>query len=477
MLIRQTLLYLPAQVLGPLFQFVAVVAWTHFLSPYELGIFALVAAAQELAYTAVLFWFSLYTLRYYNPEGDAEVRTSYLNTESAVLVTSSVVTALGLFAMPLLVDGDWSWHLLASVVLYSVTRGAVSQYSDRARAEHDTVSYTVLQICWPVLGLALGLLFIQIFGPVTEALLVGYGVAQTISLIVAIWRLGYGSAPHRVSAEAVRRALGYGLPLVGGAVLIWVANNGIRFVVEHGADAAAVGLLTVGWGLGMRATSFASMLTTAAAFPVAMKRAREGGMDEGQAQLVRNGELLLAALVPIAFGLWSISEPLVNLVVAEQYRAVTIAVLPLAVLAGAVRSFRIHFGEQVFLLREAPMVPLVNDGIDAVASLAGSYYGLKTGGIPGAAAGCAAAAILSLLVTMAWGWVRYRFALSLGGLARIVAAAAAMELALSRFSLQPTAWSIAGAIIAGAVVYTAVLVALYPEARRKVLELRSGAAH
>ncbi len=162
MLLRQTILYLPAQVLGPLFQFVAVVAWTHFLSPHELGVFALVAAAQELAYTAVLFWFSLYTMRYYDAQGSVADRTSFLNTESAVLLTASLMTGFGLLALPMIVEGAWSWKLEAATIAYSVTRGAVSQYSDRARAEHDTLSYTVLQIFWPVLGLALGVLFVNV---------------------------------------------------------------------------------------------------------------------------------------------------------------------------------------------------------------------------------------------------------------------------------------------------------------------------
>ncbi len=41
------------------------------------------------------------------------------------------------------------------------------------------------------------------------------------------------------------------------------------------------------------------------------------------------------------------------------------------------------------MLREAPVVPLVNDLIDAIATLAGSYLGLRAGGLPGAVAGCA----------------------------------------------------------------------------------------
>ena len=44
MLIYQTLLYLPAQLLGPAVQFLAAVAWTHWLSPSEYGVVALVIA-------------------------------------------------------------------------------------------------------------------------------------------------------------------------------------------------------------------------------------------------------------------------------------------------------------------------------------------------------------------------------------------------------------------------------------------------
>src|SRR5690606_38325056 len=114
-------------------------------------------------------------------------------------------------------------HLFAAIVVYSVTRSAVSQYSDRARTEHDTFTYTLLQICWPVLGLFLGLLLIQIIGPVTEAMLAGYALAQTLSLIIAAKRLGFGRTPKLVEREAIRQAIVYGMPLVGGAIFIWIA--------------------------------------------------------------------------------------------------------------------------------------------------------------------------------------------------------------------------------------------------------------
>ena len=71
MLIRQTILYLPAQIVGPLAQFLSVILWTYFLSPDEMGAFALITAAQELAYTAAVFWFTLYTVRYFDKTATA----------------------------------------------------------------------------------------------------------------------------------------------------------------------------------------------------------------------------------------------------------------------------------------------------------------------------------------------------------------------------------------------------------------------
>ena len=74
----------------------------------------------------------------------------------------------------------------------------------------------------------------------------------------------------------------------------------------------------------------------------------------------------------------------------------TAAVLPWAILAGAARNLRIHFGEQVFLLREQTRIPLVNDVIDGISTIAGGFIGLLLAGLPGSVAGAAIGALLSL---------------------------------------------------------------------------------
>lgn len=465
MLLRQTILYLPAQMVGPIFQFVSAVVWTYYLSPGEMGAFALISAAQELVYLAALFWFSLYTVRYFDGAQDAPGRQTYLDTELLLFLLSTIGTVLVVLALPFMISAQWSLELVAASAAYMASRALVTHLTDRARTEADTLAYTVLQSMWPVAGLGIGLTLVAVRGPTAAAVLWGYALAQLLSLAFAVARLGVGQRPRAASRQMVGAALQYGLPLVIGAVLVWVANNGVRFVVEWKEGAAAVGLVTVGWALGLRAAAFAAMLVTAAAFPLAVKRARDGGMAEGQAQLERNGVLLLAALAPAAGGLWAVSEPLVRLIIAEPYREMTVAVLPLAIIAGALRNFRIHFGEQVFLLHEKPNVPLINDAIDAIASIAGAAIGLHLGGLPGVVAGAAAGTLVSLVVTLLFAWSWYRFALPLRDFARIMAASVVMIGVVRMLPTPPTTLGLATAVALGAAIYGVALALLYPEMR------------
>jgi hypothetical protein len=157
--------------------------------------------------------------------------------------------------------------------------------------------------------------------------------------------------------------------------------------------------------------------------------------------------------------------------VGEPYRAVTAAILPASILAGAARSFRVHCGEQVFLLHERPVVPLINDAIDAVAALVLGGIGLLWAGLPGLVAGAAIGAVLSLIVTMAWGWALYRFALPLADVVKIALATAAMMAVIALVPARPDIASLTLIVALGALVFASLIAALYPRERRKAVAL------
>jgi O-antigen/teichoic acid export membrane protein len=465
MLLRQTLLYLPAQLIGPLAQFLSVILWTYFLSPEQLGAFALITAAQELAYTATTFWFTLYTVRYFDRAGRAEDKFAFLDTERGVLLASSVATTLVILAMPLFFGNIWSSNLALAAVAYSVLRSVATHLSDRARTSADAATYTYLQVLWPVAGLGLGLIFVKLYSPTAASVLWGYAAAQVVAFALALPRLEFGRS-WRPSRAMINAAARYALPLVIGGIFVWFANNGIRFLIETREGTGAVGLVTVGWGLGIRASTSAAMLVTAAAFPLAVMRSREHGIVHGQRQLIENGVLLLVALAPATAGLWAISRPLVDLMVAEPFREMTAAVLPWAILAGALRNLRIHFGQHVFLLHEETLTALATDIVDGVATMIGGAIGLAYAGLPGCVAGAALGAGLGLATSLIWGALRHEFIFPLTDFLKIMAAALLMVLVLSFIPTGPHVASIAAAIAVGAAVYGAALGGFYPDRAR-----------
>jgi O-antigen/teichoic acid export membrane protein len=465
MLLRQTLLYLPAQLIGPLAQFFSVILWTYFLLPEELGAFALITAAQELAYTATTFWFTLYTVRYFDKAGTAESKRAFLDTERDVLLASSGVTCAIMLALPLFVGNAWNFNLALAAVAYSVLRSVATHLADRARTSADALTYTVLQVLWPVAGLGLGLIFVKLLSPTAASVLWGYAAAQLAAFALALPRLDFGHS-WRLSQTMIKAAARYALPLVIGGIFVWFANNGIRFLIEKSEGTAAVGLVTVGWGLGIRASTSAAMLVTAAAFPLAVMRSREHGIVHGQRQLIENGILLLVALAPATAGLWAISRPLVDLMVAEPFRAMTAAVLPWAILAGAVRNLRIHFGQHVFLLHEETQTALATDIVDGIATMIGGAIGLAYAGLPGCVAGAAFGAGLGLATSLIWGALRHEFIFPLGDFLKIMTAALLMVLVLSFIPTKPQVLSIAVAIAVGATVYGAALGGFYPDRAR-----------
>ncbi|MBX9925805.1 MAG: polysaccharide biosynthesis C-terminal domain-containing protein [Hyphomicrobiaceae bacterium] len=471
MLLRQTLLYLPAQVMGPLFQVISAFAWTHFLAPDEMGTLALVTAAQELAFSLLLLWFSLYTVRYLDAGAPDEQRRRFHATEGAILALALAVSAAALIFVPIGVSGVLTGQTLIAGLAFVLSRSLVSYLAERTRAEGDTLAYTVLQTAGPVAGFFLAWGLIRILPDTAATVMWGYAIAQMASVLYAVRRTRIGLDVWNADPTLVRKALTYGLPLVLGGMFVWVANNSIRFLIEWREGLAAVGLVTVGWALGLRAAQFASMLTTAAAFPLAVRRFREEGPAAGQAQLERNAVLLLAVVTPALAGLLLISRPLIELIVAEPYRAVTIDVLPLALLAGGLRNIRVHGPNQAYLLHGNPMRPVLIDGIDAALTAVFAFAGLMLGGVKGAVAGVTLSAVVTLGIALWSTWRDYRFTLPAVDSMRIAVAAALMAAAVHWTEPSPSLLSLAIAVATGALVYGVALAALYPAMAGTILAM------
>lgn len=474
MLMRQTILYLPAQLVGPLAQFIAAVAWTHSLTPGEYGVLAYIMAAQELAYLLGLAWWSQYMLRYIGGfDGPAE-RMRFQKAENAILALSAVIQACVGVATLLTLHAAPTPVMIVSAIVYCVSRSLTAHLTERARSAGAILTYTLAQLIGPVAGFALALIAVNRFSADAGSALAGFAIAQAAGLLW-LWRelrLGRGMAwPDR---DIIRRAAGFGAPLVLAGVIGWISFNGIRVIVEQHDGPAAVGLISVGWGLGQRLAAVIAMLVTAAAFPLAVKYLQAGNRGEALKQVSMSGAVLFALLAPASTGIVMISRPLVELMIAQPFQAVTFAVLPLAVVAGALRNLRVHTVDQVIILFERTRMNVVINVVEVIATVACCILGLIYGGLPGAAAGCLAGTVAGLVFGCVVAARGFGLPLPWAMLARITLATMWMAAALALIPFEraagPLPLRIALEVAAGGLVYLLTLAALFPEL------VRAGAA-
>src|SRR5882672_7605949 len=427
MLLRHTLLYLPAQFVGPLFQLVAMIVWTHVVDEHTLGIITLVTATHELLQIGFLAWWSQYSLRFFGRYQAGNEALRYYRTENSVLLISIVLQSIAMTGILLLIIAPGAKAgILVATVGYVITRSLNLYIGERARSRHQIWVYSIQQVFGPAAGFVVGLVLIKLLGQSAEWPLAGYAVAQLVATLIVLPKIGYGRSFWPVDREIVGHALRYGIPLIIGGALGWVGLNASRFIVNEMAGVAAAGLFAVGYGLGQRAAEVAAMLVTAAAFPLAVKSMEQEGSQAGMRQLAANSALLVAILAPSLAGIFMLRTEIVHLLIATAFQQVTLAVLPLSALAGAIRSLRAHFVDQAFLLHNRTRLMIVVAAIDAGVTVVLTPFFIQYWGLVGAAGATVLGAIAAAIVSSAIGFSKLGLTLPFKHLVPIALATTAM---------------------------------------------------
>jgi O-antigen/teichoic acid export membrane protein len=464
MLIRQTLAYFPAQILSPLTQFATAIILTHYLAAADYGLTMLIFASQELIFQICLSWWTTYFLRYAGQFGAGGDRRDLAGTESAIILATAGLQVAATLILVAVSATKPSPAFIAGACLYVVTRSYLTFLSEKARRDARILDYSFLQIGAPLASLLLTLALMTWLGADPARVLLDFALMHGVIALLVALRMGVIARPGRIDHGILKAALAFGVPVVVSNLFGWFAAHGIRFVVQYGAGPTALGLLSVGWGLAIRLAAMAAMVVTAAAYPLAVREMDRGDPDAARRQLSTNSALLLGLIAPSTVGVIAIADPFVTLLVAPDYRAATIDLLPWALICAAIRNLRMHGWDQMYLLFEAPRPMVVLEGIEAVLTILGSAIGLYLGGITGAVFGAASAALVIALADYAYLNRRFGLHAPLVFYAKIAVATLTMWLALKALPglglpMAADWWHILAAVAFGMAVYgTAILI-------------------
>jgi O-antigen/teichoic acid export membrane protein len=214
--------------------------------------------------------------------------------------------------------------------------------------------------------------------------------------------------------------------------------------------------------LGQRLAVVLAMLCTAAAFPLAVQRLDSGDRHGAFRQVSINSALMIGLLAPALAGVMILSRPLVQLLIAEQFRSATIVILPIAMATSAARMLRVHSGDQMGLLLERTGSMTIFNLLDALLTLLGGVVGVFQGGVIGGALGSLAGTLLASGFGIAFAVRELGLPLPTMALLKVASATTAMVVALSSLPVPTTTIGLSGRIVIGGVVYGAALFLAFP---------------
>lgn len=473
MLMRQTLLYLPAQIMAPLVQFASILIWALLLTPADLGVLTLLTATQEICHAAFFGWWGMYTLRFIASFDQPDTRGVYLCTETVALIVSGLAESAVLLLIVPHIFGSTAItpSLICLSIIFMVSRSLNTYCSDRARAEARIQLYTLVQTVGPVTGFLFGLLCIWLIGPSPHAVLAGFIFAQLIGLGMSIAMSDIFRRIGPVSVSVLKTAVSFGGTQTTSQMLAVLAMNAPRFIVNRELGLAAAGMFSVGYSLGMRASSFAVTLVTAGAYPLVVRKMQTEGREAAFAQLSQNMVLVALVVAPVALGLFAINRSLIDLMVAEPFRAVTYTVLPLATLGGLFRYLRAHTSDQVFLLNLKPEFGTIIAACDICVAVASAYVGVRLLGAAGGALGPMISGLATFTLSFILSRTRFGYHAPLVAFSRVLAAAALMCAVIIQLPVARNLILLAAYVAFGGVIYVALVTAFMPKERATLRRL------
>lgn len=383
MLIKRTLLYLPSQLLSPLAQFLSILLWTYYCDSITIGIITLITTQQELIRTIFVSWWSHFIIRFFN---DKELSGKSMEQSNvAVIFYACLLQSVAAYFTFLFVFKDQgNIYQLVATVAFVVLR-AVNQHNvSLAAARNDAISYNVLSLCGPVIGLVVGIVLLKTYGNDPLYPLTGYAFGESLAIVFSLIRAKCFYSPFRINKNIFILALKYGMPILVSGTLAWLALNVSRYIIESQLGLAAVGSYAVGFGLGQRAAGIAAMLVTSAALPLAISVMQNEGEQKAMEQLSRNCTLLMTVMFPALVGMFAVNDLLVKLLVAPEFWESTLDILPWAILSGGLFGFIYNYLSHYFFVMAKPKSLIIIDGSLAllIALLSVpliSFMGLKGG--------------------------------------------------------------------------------------------------
>jgi O-antigen/teichoic acid export membrane protein len=414
------LIYLAAYMVPAIVGFVALILYTHLLSPAEYGIYVVGVSIAGIVSALFFTWVRLSISRYQarSPELDlrAEAGLAYAGT---VLVIGCLTPVAMLVVRPNIGLG-----FIAASLFLSLSSTAFDISQEFKRARFNPARFMTIAVTRSLSGLALGYVAIRLGGG-------GLGLLVAIALSYLIVNvLGFErnvSKPRAVlNVDNLAQFLRYGLPFTLGALAFALHAALDRLGVAYLLGETAAGYYGLAADLSRQLIAVLACSVASAMFPIAFRSFAENGAGATRERLKEGAEILLALIAPVVVWLAISADLVAGTLLGAEFRASVAALLPLLALGRMCGAINQYYLQVSFQLAEKPLLQVAHDSLILVLNMALLFPLTLAFGLRGTAAAVLIAEALGIVIGIALSRKAFRLPFAGWGIVRVFAATALM---------------------------------------------------
>lgn len=329
---KDSIWYLVAVVVTAVLGFISIPIFTRLLTPYDYGIYSLVATTIVLISPLFYIWLTSAIVRFY-PEyyirGELNVLYStayhflphFLTLFAVAIVVSAVFLPLGQYRVIICLG-------LAIFALFTVFNMLLETMRARQMSLQYAVFYMLLAFGRYMVGVALVLWF----GMKVEGLLWGWLGVMVLCLPIEFLLLSLHKEVRRdtYSPTLNREFLAYGFVLIFTTGSSSVLTSADRYIVEIFKGATQVGLYAVAYNLVGNVAGVLISFLSMAALPVIVKTYEQDSEKHAISLISKLTRYFAILLFPSMMGLWVLRIRIMSVVTSPSYIPAAKVVLPIA---------------------------------------------------------------------------------------------------------------------------------------------------
>jgi O-antigen/teichoic acid export membrane protein len=472
-MLRDSAIYILSRVVPSGLGFITGMALTWLLTPHAFGLYGLGLTVVVLVAGIFFDWHGLSFMRFFQANADdprfmpTVVQTFLLLClASLAIVPPVLLLGAAIFGAP---DAEYGW--LIAISLPGCWAYAWFELAARVQvAQFHPTRYFWMNLIRNALILIFALATAWAWHSAYPVLASGFLAMLVAGLLFRVPHLSL--MPSRFDMEMARRLFVFGWAMALVRALGAASFAADRFLLEFMIGTDAVGFYTAAYQLAQTTIITIGAGIGSATYSLAVRAVESGDQAAVARQLSRNSTLLLALLLPASVGVAMVSPTLAKLFVGPEYVAPVASMTAWMALAAFFFGFRANYLDHAFqlghkthrLLAVVAVTVVVNVLLDILLIPHFGAVGVAMANLIAGASGLGAAAWAArsvMAMPMAW-----RDAVKTG------IAVAAMALFLWPLYGRGDLLALIIAVIGGAAIYGAVLLALDAMELRGVVKRR-----